>query len=140
MEKIPIEFETKHRVRFREVDIYGHMNMAHYLNYYVDHRFEGMRRYLGFALNDLVALPYEFHVRSVNIEYIRPLFADEEFVIRSVVSEWRKASIMVDLKMSKADGEVVSTATMKVGCIDKNTNKPREWLPSMREQFFKEMT
>lgn len=140
MEKLPIEFETKHRVKFRQVDAYGHMNMAHYLTYYIDHRFEGMRKYLGLALKDLVELPYEFHVRSVNVEYIRPLFADEEFVIRSEVNEWRKASIIVGLKMANKNGELVSTCEMRIGCIDKQTNKPREWLPSMREKFFKEIT
>ncbi len=59
----PLVFETKQRIRFREIDPNGHLNMANYLIHYTDHRFEGMRRYLGLDYKAIAALPVAFHIR-----------------------------------------------------------------------------
>jgi acyl-CoA thioester hydrolase len=131
----PIIFETNHRVKFREIDAYGHMNMSHYLTYYTDHRFEGMRRFVDLDLKRLEALPFAFHTRNISIDYIRPLFADQEFVIRSQVTEWNKVSLVVEFEMKNASDEIISKAKMKVGCIDKQSSKPGAWPTGFAEQF-----
>jgi acyl-CoA thioester hydrolase len=133
----PVIFETAARVRFRDVDPYGHMNMAAYLAYYVDHRFEGMRIFLQMGLKEIIALPVAYHTRSVNIEYLRPLLADQEFRIRSYVSSLKRSQCLVDLEMIEVDGQVASTAHMRIGCIDKATGRPCGWPPGLMERFFK---
>ena len=133
----PIIFDTRHRVRFREIDVYGHMNMAHYLAYYMDHRFEGMRRFIGLDFREIAELSVAFHTRNVEIEYLRPLVADQEFTIRSHVSELKKSQCVVDFTMVDADEKVVSTAKMRVGCIDKAKTKPCGWPNGLMERFFK---
>lgn len=133
----PVVFETRHRVRFREVDAYGHMNMAHYLVYYQDHRFEGMRNHLGLGIEQLMSLAIGFHVRSVEIEYLRPLFADQEFNIKSHITEWKSAQCYVALEMTDLAGELISTAKMRIGCIEKATGRPVVWPDGIKERFFK---
>jgi acyl-CoA thioester hydrolase len=135
--KAPVVFETRHRVRFREIDPYGHMNMAHYLLYYSDHRFEGMRTFIGLGLKEIDELPIAFHIRSVEIEYLKPLIADQEFVIRSFVGELKRGSCIVDFKMLDRGLEPLSTASMRIGCIDKTTGRPIGWPDGLMERFFK---
>lgn len=132
----PIVFETRHRVRFREIDPYGHMNMVNYLAYFADHRFEGMRTFVAMGMKELEELPIAFHTRSVELEYLRPLFADQEFVIRSHMSEVKRSQCYVDFEMSGVDGTKLATCRMRYGCIDKATQRPGGWPPGLIERFF----
>ncbi len=132
----PIEFETRHRVRFREIDAYGHMNMAYYLLYYTDHRFEGMRRFVKMDFKELEGMSIAFHVRSVEIEYLRPLIADQEFVIRSHISEMKRSQCIVDFKLTDLDEQLVSTAKMRIGCINKQSLRPCGWPEGVMERYF----
>jgi acyl-CoA thioester hydrolase len=132
----PVIFETTARVRFREVDPYGHMNMACYLAHYIDHRFDGMRDVIGLGLAEIAALKVAFHTRSITIEYLRPLLADQEFRIRSYVSELKRSQCLVDLAMIAQDGQTASTAQMRIGCIDKASGRPCGWPPGLMERFF----
>lgn len=131
----PVVFITQHRVRFREVDIYGHMNMAHYLTYIQDHRFEGMRKHLALGIEELMALPVALHVRAVEIEYLRPLMADQEFVIKSYVTEWKSAQCFVAVEIYDSVEEIVATGKMRIGCIEKSSNRPCIWPVGVKERF-----
>lgn len=132
----PIHFETRHRVRFRDVDPYGHMNMAYYLQYYSDHRFEGMRIFVGLDFRGLEDLPIAFHVSTAEIAYLKPLVADQEFVVRSHISELKRSQCIVSFEMTDMDGQIVSRCTMRIGCIDKGTGRPRGWPDGLMERFF----
>jgi YbgC/YbaW family acyl-CoA thioester hydrolase len=123
-------------VRFREVDAYGHMNMGHYLSYFVDHRFEGMRLFLGMGLREIEALPVAFHTRHVEIEYIRPLLGDEQFVITSRLSELKSASCHVNFEMVNLSGQIVSSCRMRIGCIEKESGRPAKWPVGLMERFY----
>lgn len=112
------------------------MNMAHYLVYYQDHRFEGMRNHLRLGIEQLMSLPIAFHVRAVEIEYLRPLFADQEFLIKSYVTEWKSVQCYVALEMTDVNGDQLSSAMMRIGCIEKATGRPCIWPDGIRERFF----
>lgn len=135
-ERRPIVFETRHRVRFREVDPYGHMNMSYYVTYFSDHRFEGMRQFVGLDYRGIEALPIAFHIRSVEVEYLRPLFADQEFIIRSHVSELKRSQCIVDYHMVDLDDQKVAECRMRIGCIDKTSGRPCGWPEGLMERFF----
>ena len=133
----PIYFETRHRVRFRDVDPYGHMNMSYYLTYFSDHRFEGMRQFIGLDFREIEALPVAFHIRNAEIEYLRPLVADQEFMIRSHVAELKRSQCIVAFEMLDADLQKVATCRMRTGCIDKASGRPCGWPEGLMERFFK---
>ena len=132
----PVVFLTKHRVRFREVDMYGHMNMAHYLTYFQDHRFEGMRNHLRLGIEELLSLPIAFHIRAVEIEYLLPMLADHEFTITSYVTEWKSAQCYVTLELRRSDSEMAATGKMRVGCIEKAPGRPGLWPAGIKERFY----
>ncbi len=139
MSRNPVIFESRHRARFREIDAYGHMNMTHYVTHISDHRFQGMREVLGLGFKELDALPVAFFIRQFEIEYLRPLVADQEFVIRSHVAELLRSQCYVDFEMT-GDGDAsatkVATARMRIGCIVKATGRPGGWPEGLMERFF----
>jgi YbgC/YbaW family acyl-CoA thioester hydrolase len=112
------------------------MNMAHYLTYFQDHRFEGMRNHMNLGIEELMALPIAFHVRSVELEYLLPLFADQEFVIKSYITDWKSAQCYVALEMYDLNDEIISTGKMRIGCIEKSTGRPCIWPDGIKERFF----
>jgi YbgC/YbaW family acyl-CoA thioester hydrolase len=136
MSRNPVIFETRHRARFREIDAYGHMNMTHYVTYISDHRFQGMREVLGLGFKELDELPIAFFIRHFEIEYLRPLMADQEFVIRSHVTEVLRSQCYVEFQLSAADDTPVATAKMRIGCIVKATQRPGAWPEGLMERFF----
>ena len=136
MSRNPVIFETRHRARFREIDGYGHMNMTHYVTYISDHRFQGMRDVLGLGFKELDELPVAFFIRQFEIEYLRPLMADQEFLIRSHVAELLRSQCYVDFEMTGDDGAKIATARMRIGCIIKATGKPGGWPAGLMERFF----
>lgn len=136
--RVPVVFETRHRARFREIDSYGHMNMTNYVVYYADHRFQGMAEFVGLDFKAIAALPVAFHIRSFAVEYLRPIEADQEFFIRSFVSELGRSLCHVEFAMIDAKtGAELSTARMKIGCVVKATGKLGGWPPGLMERFFK---
>ena len=134
----PIVFETRHRARFREIDAYGHMNMTNYVIYYADHRFQGMAEFIGLGFKELDMMPIAFHIRHVEVDFIRPIVADQEFLIRSFIGELGRSQCHVDFTMVDAlTGTALSTARMKIGCIIKATGRPGGWPAGLMERFFK---
>jgi YbgC/YbaW family acyl-CoA thioester hydrolase len=130
-------FETRHRARFREIDAYGHLNMTHYVTYISDHRFQGMREVLGLGFRELEALPIAFFVRQFAIEYLKPVLADEEFTIRSHLTELKRSQCYVAFEMTEAHGGAkIATASMRIGCIIKATGRPGGWPDGLMERFF----
>ncbi len=133
----PIVFETRHRCRFREMDVHGHMNMTHYVTYYADHRFEGMRTYVDLGYEQLDALEIAFHIRQFEVEYLKPLVADQEIVIRSFIGDMGRAQCTVEFEMLDAlTMTTVSTARMRVACIIKATGRLGGWPAGLMERFY----
>jgi len=69
-------------VRTYECDSYGHVNNANYLNYLEFARCEFLRD-VGFDYPAAVKAGYGVYVARVEIDYVRPAFADDKLVIKS---------------------------------------------------------
>ena len=74
--------ECKLTVRTYECDSYGHVNNANYLNYLELARCELLRD-VGFDYPGMIKAGYGIYVAKVEIDYIRPAFADDELLIKS---------------------------------------------------------
>jgi YbgC/YbaW family acyl-CoA thioester hydrolase len=131
-----IRFVTQSRAKFSEIDPHGHVNSQHYLAYFIDHRFAGLREVLGLGLNQLAKLPVAFYLAKVNIDFIAPLFGDEEFEISSEVQEFKERTCMVTCEMHRRTGEQLATCTLQLACIDKKTRQPVAWPPDLVSRFY----
>lgn len=136
MAKTPIVFKTTHRVRFSELDPYNHVSTGEYATYFVDHRMEGLRDYVGWDLKTLATLPFMVWVRRIEIDFLRPAQGDQEITITSFVREFRGPDALIECTMVASAGMIVSRCLMTVAHVDKQTNRATDWPPERTSIFY----
>jgi len=112
------KFIARVRVRSYELDSFGHVNNAVYLQYLEYARCEYMRqRQLSF--NDFKkwnAVPY---VVGVEISYKSSCRADDELEIEASISQWGRGSFVMEYTVHNlTSGRVAATARMKFAFVD----------------------
>ena len=132
----PLVFRTTHRIRFSDVDAYQHMSTAKYATYYVDHRMAGVRDNLGWDTKTFAALPYMVVVRRLEIDYVRPVRADQDITITSFVREFRGPDALVECTMVDAAGKPASRCLMTVAFVDRGTSRAKDWPADVMALFY----
>lgn len=122
-----VVYETTHRIRFSDLDPYNHARTAVYSAYYVDHRMDGLREYVGWDLKTLAKLPFMLWVKRIEIDFLRSVVGDQVITITSFVREFQGAESYIECSMVDEAGKQVSRCLMIVACIDKNTNRAMDW-------------
>lgn len=140
MSKAPIVFRTTHRVRFSELDPYNHVSTGRYATYYADHRMEGLRDSIGWDLKTVGALPFMVWVRRMEIDFIRPVWGDQEITITSFVREFSGPDALIECTMVDATGKALSRCLMTVAHVDRATNRATDWPPDVVALFFERET
>lgn len=130
-----ITFRTSGRVRFSEVDPYGHVNTEAYVGYFVEHRLEGMRETLGLNLDMLSGLPVAFYTKSMTIEFLHPLRAEEQFTIASNVGSFTDHRCVTTCIQKNAEERTVAECKFVFVCIDKSSGKPTSWPADLLNRF-----
>jgi hypothetical protein len=64
---------------------YNHVSTGNYAIYFVDHRVQGLRDYIGWDLTALGKLPFMVWVRRMEIDFLQPARGDQEITITSFV-------------------------------------------------------
>jgi acyl-CoA thioester hydrolase len=136
MTKKPLVFTTTHKVQFSELDPYNHVGTGRFATYFVDHRMQGLSHYVGWDVATLSALPYAVWARRLEIDFVRPVLADQEVTITSFVREFRGPDAFIECTMVDAAGKTLSRALMVVACVDKATNRGVEWPAEAMALFY----
>jgi acyl-CoA thioester hydrolase len=132
----PIVFTTTHRVRFSELDIYEHVSTAYYGTYYVDHRMQALRERFGWDFAAIAALPFMVWVKRMEIDFIRPVAAEQEITITSFVRSFEGPYAAIECGMRDTSGQELSRCVMTVVHVDKVTLRPSPWRPEEMAPFF----
>jgi acyl-CoA thioester hydrolase len=140
MLKTPVVYETTHQIKLSDLDPYHHVRAAVYSAYYVDHRMDGLREYVGWDLKTLAKLPFMLWVRRMEIDFLRSVIGDQEIMITSFVREFRGPDAHIECSMVDEAGKHVSRCLMIVACIDKNTNRAMDWPADTMALFFENGT
>lgn len=119
------------RVRFSDVDIYGHVNNVKYFEYYQEARLA----YLTSLGRDEHERRFAVVVARVNVDYKRPiLFRSEPYTIESWVSRVGNSSF--DLSAEIKDGDtVLSRADAVLVTFDLKTQTARKLSDAERERL-----
>jgi acyl-CoA thioester hydrolase len=88
-------FESPFRVRSYELDGFGHLNHAVYLNYFEQARFDALAAG-GFSLAQLAARGWAVHVVRVEVDFRREALLGQEMVVRTRVAEARSSSMTLE--------------------------------------------
>jgi acyl-CoA thioester hydrolase len=140
MPKSPIVFKSTHRIQFSDLDPYDHMSTGKYASYFVDHRMEGLRDYVGWDLKALRILPFMTWVRRLEIDFLRPVRGDQEITITSYVREFCGPDALIECTLVDSTGKNVSRCLMTVAYVDKVTNCATDWPPDLMALFFEKET
>ena len=88
-------FESRFRVRSYELDSFGHLNHAVYLNYFEQARFDALTAG-GFGLEKLAERGWAVHVVRVEVDFRREALLGQEMLVRTRVSEARSSSMTLE--------------------------------------------
>lgn len=119
-----------------DLDPYNHARTAVYSAYYVDHRMNGLREYVGWDLKTLAKLPFMVWVRRMEVDFVRPAVGDQEITITSFVREFRGPDADIECSMVDQAGNIVSRCLMIVAYVDKSTNRATDWPADTMALFF----
>jgi thioesterase-3 len=113
---------TKVRVYGFQLDMYGHVNNARYLEFLETARWEFIERKM--TLSDLEKLGIAFVVVNININYRRPAFLGQELEIHSAMTQISGKSAHMHQKIYQSDTQkLIVDADIKFVIIDNNTQK-----------------
>lgn len=104
------------RVRFHELDPYGHVNHGVYLNWFETARIEAMDE-LGFGLAGLRDRGVHLVVTEANVRFVAPALAGDVVVVESEVREVRRATSWWHQWVLR-DDEVLAEVAVRSGTVD----------------------
>ena len=112
-------FTTSHRVRPDDIDMFNHVHNSKYLDYVLAARYEQMEQYYGMAIEKFLELGYGWVVKTVNINYKRPLGLSDTFVVTTGLLEisQKGCKVMFEIKNSKS-GKICSDGAFDFVMID----------------------
>jgi acyl-CoA thioester hydrolase/thioesterase-3 len=74
-------FETEHRVRPDDIDMFQHVHNSRYFDYVLAARYEQMERFYGMSMEKFMTRGFGWVVSKVCIEYKRPLTLGAIFTV-----------------------------------------------------------
>ena len=113
--------EERIRIRWRDIDAYGHVNNAVYLNYLEEARDAFVQKVLGPTTNT-----WDFVLARVAIDYRAELTQDDaEVLVRCRLHSIGRASLRTREEVAKRDGTVSAEAESVVVARSPSTGKSR---------------
>jgi acyl-CoA thioester hydrolase len=127
--EMPSVFTWTVRVYYEDTDAGGIVYYANYLKFFERARTEWLRA-LGIQQQDILASEgAAFVVRSATVDYLAAARLDDELTLRLSVEKLGRASVQFAQQAWRGD-TLLSTANVKVGCVDTATMRPRS-LPGL---------
>ena len=128
-------FSFSVRVYYEDTDAGGVVYHARYLHFYERARTEFLRA-LNFSQQTLLEeRKIAFVVKSMKIDYCIPAKLDDFLLVETEVAEVKGATIVFAQSL-KRDENVLSTATVKVACVDLGKMKPTPLPKEVKAAFF----
>jgi acyl-CoA thioester hydrolase len=114
-------YEIRIRIRWRDMDAYGHVNNGVYLTYLEECRDAWAQRLLGSVDGN-----WDFVLAHVGIDYrIQLTQADGEVLVRCRLASFGRSSVRTREEIVKADGSVAAEAEAVVVPRDPDADRSR---------------
>jgi acyl-CoA thioester hydrolase len=128
-------FCSPQRVYWEDTDAGGVVYYANYLKFLERARTEWLRAQ-GFSQQELAQRPgILFAVTSVEVSYQRPARLDDELLVTCELERAGAASLRFAQRIYRraADEELLTTARVRVACIDARTLRPQRLPDSLHD-------
>jgi acyl-CoA thioester hydrolase len=122
--EMPSVFTWTVRVYYEDTDAGGIVYYANYLKFFERARTEWLR---SLGIHQQTLLDEEsaaFVVRSASVEYLASARLDDEVTLKLTVEKLGRASVQFAQQAWRGE-TLLSTANVKVGCVDAQTMRPR---------------
>jgi acyl-CoA thioester hydrolase len=111
------------RVRYGETDQMGYLYYGNYAEYYEVARTETIRS-LGISYKQLEEKGVLLPVISMNIEFLKPAFYDEEITIVTTIPEIPAVRIKFNYELFNSNNDLINKASTTLVFIDAIRNRP----------------
>jgi len=129
---------TKISVRSYELDSFGHVNNAIYLQYFEVARCAWLQD-AGLPFLEIQRAGIQIVIADASIKYLSPAFFTDELSITCCCESSTGASLVFTYTVDcHSRNKRIATGTTKGVCIDGLTGKPRRWPESFRSIFVPE--
>jgi len=118
------EYELQLRIRYSETDQMGFCYYGNYPVFLELARVESLRS-LNISYRELEETGILLPVKSLHIEYLRPLRYDEEFRIQTKLTSVGASSVFFEYTFFNSLNQVTTTATTTLVFVDQLSLKPR---------------
>jgi len=126
-----VEHEKEIEIRWRDLDVYGHVNHVVFLTYLEEARDE----WLGRALGD-PARVWSYVVARIEIDYRRELRLEDDMVLaRCKLRRIGTSSVGTREQLATRSGDVVAEAEAVLVARDEATGRSRPLLAEERAAF-----
>lgn len=137
MKEIPqLPFDFKHRVkvqlRFNDVDMFGHVNNAVYLQFFDMGKLAYFKQFMGGDFEHEPTVPV---VANINVTFYNPTLIDERIEVLTAVASVSHSSLVLEQRIVTDKGEVKCTATTVMVNIDVHTKHPEPVSDAWRASF-----
>ena len=112
---------TQLKVRFNELDTYGHVNHAIYLSYFETARIEALAS-IGIGLERLQNDGFHLIVVDVRVRYVQPATLGDELTVETEITQIGTASARWRLRIAR-DGDLVATLELR-GAFTNRDGRP----------------
>jgi acyl-CoA thioester hydrolase len=123
------------RVRTYELDSFGHVNNAVYLNYLEEARSEFLKQ-MGHSFHDFARLGVQLVIIESHVRYVSPSRYGDEIEVRARFRDVRAATAVIDYRLTeRASGRLIALAETKGAFVDAATGRPRRAPEEFRAAF-----
>ena len=119
-----VDFLWPVRVYYEDTDAGGVVYYANYLKFFERARTE-MLRSLGFEQDRLLADENViFVVRSVKIDYLKPVRFNEQIQVSAKVIEYKKTNLTFEQSITRQQ-DLLCSGVIRIACLDAQSMKPK---------------
>lgn len=111
-----MKHSTTVRVRFYELDPYGHVNHSVYIQYFEAARVRWLTE-VGFPLEKLQEDGIQIVVAELNTRYLGSAGPDDELVVETELADLRRVSMTFRQRIRR-EGETLVEQTINAACVN----------------------
>ena len=116
-------FSKPFRIKYSATDQMGFMHHSNYLKYFENARISWLRT-LGVSYRQTEKEGILMPVVSASLEFIIPLYFDDEIIIEIILAEVPKATLSFEYKIINQNKELVCRGKTKLAFLNSKTMKP----------------
>lgn len=122
-------------VRSYELDSFGHVNNAVYLNYLEEARAEFLKQ-VGLSFDDFARLGVHLVIIEAHVKYLSPAYYGDEIEIVGQFADVKGASLTITYTLTETrSGRRVATAETRGAFVDPITGRPARAPQEFRTAF-----